>query len=84
MASPNPRADRVLLLAWLTSIFALSALSDLRVLSLACALALALFWRQAYAVGRRVLALIALFGFAILVHEPRSGQRYSIRTPSRG
>lgn len=54
MASPENRS-RALLLLTVPAVFAISALTDVRVLGLLCAVAPLVFWRMALRVGRQVL-----------------------------
>ena len=52
---PEPRRSQAILCAWTAAIFALSALTDLRILVATWLAALLLFRRGALAAGRRVL-----------------------------
>ncbi len=71
MRSPNPRWDRLLLAGWLVATFAVSAVTDLRVLAAALALSLVLLRRGLLRNLRRVAlsvvpvtALLSLLSFA--------------------
>lgn len=61
----EPRRSQAVLLAWAASIFALSAVSDLRVLSASTAAALFLFRRGALREARRVLVGVAPFALGL-------------------
>ena len=61
MGLPEPKRSRWLLAAWAVSVFALSAVTDLRVLAGAALLAPALLWRGAATVLRRCLVTIVPF-----------------------
>ncbi|MBI4699983.1 MAG: hypothetical protein HY744_02265, partial [Deltaproteobacteria bacterium] len=55
MAFREPRRSRALLGAWAIAVFAASAMMDLRVLAVACALALVVFRRGAQRVARKLI-----------------------------
>ena len=61
----EPRRSQVVLLAWATSIFAISSMSDLRPLSVAAVAALVLFRRGALREARRVLLGVAPFALGL-------------------
>ena len=61
----EPRRSQAVLLAWAAAIFALSAVSDLRVLSASTAAALLLFRRGALQEARRVLVGVAPFALGL-------------------
>lgn len=82
MGLPDPRRARALLATWLAASFALSAVTDLRVLLAAALLALLLFARGASAHLRRVArwvlpltlgASLATLAFEALLGRPFSG-----------
>jgi len=54
VAFPEPRRSRAVLAAWLVAVFAISAVTDLRLLGLLGAASLALLWRGALRALRRV------------------------------
>jgi cobalt/nickel transport system permease protein len=61
----EPRRSQAFLVAWAASIFALSAVADLRALSLATLAALLLFRRGALREARRVLVGVAPFALGL-------------------
>jgi hypothetical protein len=76
----EPRRSQAVLLAWAASIFALSAVSDLRVLSAASVAAFLLFRRGALREVRRVVVGVAPFALGLSATSwcrPRPSRRSS-------